>query len=385
VKTIVIIVTDLMMIKFFMLPHIKTLKEKYRVFIISNSKNIMTCGLSDYQSQIYHVPITREPDPFNDIRVLFNLLKLLKKLNADMVISLTPKAGLLSMMAAFIARTPHRIHFFTGQVWKTMSGFKREFFRFLDKILYYFSTFVLVDSHSQRKFLVEEGIIGKSLSAVLSSGSVCGVDTNRFRKNQESRNTIRKQYKISDNDIIFLYLGRLKRDKGVLDLATAFLRLIKNYENVYLMMVGPDEENLLEMIKSMMVPDVSSKFIYIEYTNNPEVYMSAADVFCLPSYREGFGNVIIEAAATKLPAIGTMIYGIEDAIEDGKSGLLYPMGNVDELYSCMKKLYDSPELRNKLGDYANQRAKNQFSEEILTSAMMEFVDKKFKQKDSADV
>ncbi len=385
VKTIVIIVTDLMMIKFFMLPHIKSLNKKYRVLIISNSENINTCGLNDYYPQIYHVPITRKPDPFNDIRVLFDILKLLKKLNVDMVISLTPKAGLLSMLAAFIARTHHRIHIFTGQVWKTMSGLKRELFKFLDKILFFFSTFVLVDSYSQRNFLVEEGIIRKGSSAVLSNGSVCGVDTNRFRKSLESRNSIRIQYGISDKDVIFLYLGRLKKDKGIMDLVTAYIHLNKMYENVYLMIVGPDEENLLSEINTMMGLDVSSRYIYIEYTNNPEVYLSAADIFCLPSYREGFGTVIIEAAAMKLPAIGTNIYGITDAIEDGKSGLLYPVGDVDGLFTCMEKLYGSPELRNKLGTYAYERAKNLFSEEILTSAMMEFVDKQFIQNNSTDM
>ena len=243
----------------------------------------------------------------------------------------------------------------------------------------------MVDSHSQRKFLIEEGIISENSSTVLSNGSVCGVDTNRFRKSLESRNSIRKKYGISDNDVIFLYIGRLKKDKGVMDLVTAFIQMNKMYENVYLMIVGPDEENLLSEISTMKGLNVSSRYIYREYTNNPEVYLSAADVFCLPSYREGFGNVIIEAAAMMLPAIGTNIYGITDAIEDGKSGLLYPVGDVDGLFTCMEKLYSSPELRNKLGTYAYERAKNLFSEEILTSAMMEFVDKQFIQNNSTDM
>lgn len=380
-KTIVIVVSDLMTVKAFMLPHIRTLSGKYRIHIIANSDQ---SKLSECDCQIYHASIERSIAPCADIKAIVGLVKLLNKLEADMVISITPKAGLLAMMSAFLCRTPHRIHFFTGQVWKTMSGIKRGFFKLLDKLLFVCTTYALIDSPSQKKYLDEQGIVDLKSSVVLGKGSVCGVNTVRFSKNPETGIRIRRQYAIADDEIVFLFLGRLKKDKGILDLATAFKRLIQNHDKARLMVVGPDEENLFSQIKEILGDDVSA-FNYAEYTNTPEDYLSAADVFCLPSYREGFGSVIIEAAAAGLPSIGTKIYGIEDAVEADKSGLMYTPGDIDELVICMQRLYESEDLRTDMGYYAQRRVTEDFAEEKLTAALLAFVDERFELCDNSQM
>jgi len=376
-KTIVFVVSELMTVDAFLLPHIRALSAKYQIHIVANARHSDALKETGIDAQVFYAPITRSIAPIADIRAIFYLILLLRRLEADMVISITPKAGLLSMLAACFKHTPHRIHIFTGQVWKTMTGFGRLFFKFLDKVLFYCTTYALVDSPSQRQFLLEQGIIKSQSCGVLCEGSVCGVDTERFSSNSEVRKKIRNQYSYVNGDVVFLFLGRLKKDKGILDLVNAFKGLVHSCPGARLLIVGPDEEDLLPDIKGIMGDDKSA-FSYVEYTNTPEIYMSAADVFCLPSYREGFGSVIIEAAASGLPAIGTDIYGIQDAIKNEESGLIYPVGNVDELAACMMKLYESKDLRNTLGLYARQRVCQEFSEEKLTSALVSFVDEKFK-------
>ena len=377
VKTIVFVVSDLMTVHAFLLPHIRALSEKYQVHIIANSSDTESLKEAGLDTRVFYAPIKRSVTPFSDISAILCLIRLLRKLEADMVISLTPKAGLLSILAAYLNHTPHRVHFFTGQVWRTMTGIGRLLFKSLDKILFYCTTYALVDSPSQRQFLLEQGVIKSQSSGVLAKGSVCGVDTERFTSNTETRKQIRNKLFYNNDNVVFLYLGRLKKDKGILDLINAFKDMVHTCPNAKLLIVGPDEENLLPVIKELMGGSKSG-FDYLEYTKTPEIYMSAADVFCLPSYREGFGSVIIEVAAIGLPTIGTDIYGIQDAIENNKSGLLYTVGNVYELTACMKKLYESKELRSALGGYAHQRICQDFSEDILMSALVKFINEKFK-------
>lgn len=376
-KTVVFVVSDLMTVRAFLLPHIRALAGKYQVHIIANSKLTDESRVTGIDNRVHYAPINRAISPLSDIRAIFRLMALFRSLKTDMVISLTPKAGLLSMISARLGGVPHRTHMFTGQVWKTMTGLRRICFRYLDNVLFRCTTFALIDSHSQREFLIDEGVIKSESSDVLCKGSVCGVNTTRFDSNHDERQRLRKQYSFAADDIVFLFLGRLKIDKGILDLARAFKALATKHNKARLLIVGPDEESLLPQIKQIIGENISS-LNYEEYTETPEAYMSAADVFCLPSYREGFGSVIIEAAAVGIPAIGTDIYGIEDAIENGESGLIYSAGNVDELVDCMERLYESQDLRSKLGAYAHQRVCLEYSEEKLTSALVKFVEERFK-------
>jgi glycosyltransferase involved in cell wall biosynthesis len=277
------------------------------------------------------------------------------------------------MISGKAAGIPIRIHTFTGQVWANKGEPSRSVLKLFDRLLAYCSTHILVDSFSQRDFIVSEKVVVERKTRVIANGSICGVDTTKFKHDVIFRKEIRKSHTIPESDIVFLFLGRLTMDKGILDLVEAFSEINKKYLNTHLMIVGPDEEGMkkrvIEIYKSC-----SDNLHFEHYTDAPEKFMAAADVFCLPSYREGFGMTIIEAGSVGIPSIGTRIYGITDAIEEGITGYLFAPHNVDELASKMLIMVEQPDMRKRMGIQARERVKKSFSKELVTTAFIDFYD-----------
>jgi glycosyltransferase involved in cell wall biosynthesis len=243
--------------------------------------------------------------------------------------------------------------------------------RAIDRLIARCATHILVDSRSQREFLLANRVVSSTKSTVLANGSMCGVDGGRFRPDNVVRRRIRGETRIPEDAVVFLYLGRLRKDKGVLDLAPAFTRLAPRCASAYLALVGPDEDGLLRRIEEIVAPYVDRVRI-VDYTDRPEDYMAAADVFCLPSYREGFPQVVIEAAAVGLPVVASRIYGVVDAVADGETGLLHPPADVEALRAHMETLLRQPELRRHFGSAGHSRALRDFSAERVTRALLEY-------------
>jgi glycosyltransferase involved in cell wall biosynthesis len=256
-------------------------------------------------------------------------------------------------------------------VWKNSKGIKRFLLKTVDKMLVACATHILVDSPSQREFLISEGVVGRVKSSVIGNGSMCGVDAKRFRFDEEARGNIREAHGTAPDDIVFFFLGRMNRDKGILDLARAFAALCGRFKNVHLLLAGPDEENIGEKTLEICA-QCSDKVHILGYADAPEKYMSAADVFCLPSYREGFGLVITEAAAIGIPSIGSRIYGITDAIEDGVTGFLFEPAASHDLMLKMARFVENPSLIKMMGGKAKINALEKYSKEKITSAMLDY-------------
>lgn len=235
------------------------------------------------------------------------------------------------------------------------------------------ATHLLSDSPSQRQFLIDQGIVGADRIRTLHKGSMCGVNIRRFQPDKGMRTRLRIEHGIPDGDVAFLYVGRLNRDKGVIDLARAFQRLAAMANHVWLIVVGPEEDaGIVEDMKNICKTSLD-RVVFTGFCDAPEHYMAAADVFCLPSYRESFGDAIIEAAAVGLPAIATRIYGVEnDTVVDSVHGLLYEPGDVDALAEAMKRLAEDADLRRRLGAQARERAVRDFSSEQVTQAWMDY-------------
>ena len=226
---------------------------------------------------------------------------------------------------------------------------------------------VLVDSHSQRKFLLSNNIISKNKSSVLLNGSVGGVNIDRFKFNSLNRYLIRGKLNISKNDFIFLYLGRINSDKGIFDLVKAFKK-IQKFHKIFLILVGPlEDKNIKNLIKD------NKKIIYKGKTLVPEKWFSIGDIFCLPSYREGFGSVIIEAGSCNLPTLGSNIYGIKDAIIKDQTGFFHEVGNVNDIKKKMLFAIKNRKLLKRYGQRARKRVKKNFEESLMSQKLLEFI------------
>ena len=353
-----------MVAKFFLSYQISFFSKYYDVTLITNLKE--QSRFLDWvpnNVKIINVPIEREIHIMKDLFALFLVAKYFYRNNFSLVHSVSPKAGILAMLAAYITRVPVRLHTFTGQVWATKSGVIKLIIRWLDRLINSLATLVLIDSHSQKDYLIDYNIVKKNTSIVLGEGSISGVDLNKFKPNKNIRKKLRDNLNTAKNITVFLFIGRLKKEKGVLDLAEAFSNLYKKNKNTALWIVGPDEDSLYTNLKKI------SGIKLIPFTNYPYKYMAASDILCLPSYREGFGNVIIEAAACGITSIGYDIYGLRDAIVDGKTGLLVPLKSVADLENAMIKLMNDIKLRHRLNRSALRRARSKFSQDILTGQL----------------
>ena len=355
-----------MVAKVFLSHQICTLAQIYKVTLFTNLKNQGSL-LNWVQNnvEIIDVPIRRKINLASDLKVLFLLVKFFYKSNFSLVHSVTPKAGLLAILASFITKVPVRLHTFTGQVWVTKYGIVKYLLRWLDRLINALSTIVLIDSHSQQNFLIENKVVKKTSSIVLGEGSISGVDLDRFRVNPIIRKQARLCLATPDNVIVFLFLGRIKKEKGVLELAKAFSRVHQKYKNTALWIVGPDEDSLRSKLEKI------TGIRLIPFTNSPQKYMAASDVLCLPSHREGFGSVIIEAGACGIPSIGSNIYGLNDAIVDGETGILIPLKSVTELENAMELLVNDSKLRHKMGEAARERSASIFSQDTLTGQLVD--------------
>lgn len=362
---IAIIVSAPITVKAFLHHPILALSNDYNVTVFANAATADCLGdladLVDFQP----LPINRSIAPLRDLYALWRTYRFLDRLKFDVVHSITPKAGLIAMVAAYAARVPCRIHTFTGQVWVTRRGVTRALLRTMDRKIASFSTLIVVDSPSQQDFLVQEAIVTRVESRVLADGSISGVDLQRFRPSPLHRSRIRAELRVGDDAPLALFLGRLKHDKGVTDLARAFSILHKRNPHYRLALVGPDEDGLQAELVSILRGCADAIHI-VPYTNEPEAYMAAADVFCLPSYREGFGSVIIEAGSCGLPSVASRIYGVTDAVVEGRTGLLHNPGDVDAIARALGALLSDTRFRKGMGDAARERALSLFSQQRLS-------------------
>ncbi len=353
----------------FLLNHLKTLSQQFDVTVIVNTADSDFLLKQGVDVKVIPLNISRNIHIFSDIRCLVRLVSIFIKCHPSAVHSITPKAGLLGMLAAFIARVHCRVHTFTGQVWVTQSGLKRLMLKFFDWLIARLATFNIVDSPSQQQFLIDEKVLTKQNSVVFGLGSVSGVDLKRFKSSKEVFNELRHTLGISEGAFVFTYLGRLNKDKGLLDLAKAFAQI--NDNNAYLLIVGPDEGGFVDEIKKINAHKLE-QIRFVGFTSVPEQYLAASNALCLPSYREGFGSVIIEAAAMGVPAIASDIYGISDAIVNNETGLLHEPQNVNAIFDAMTMFLNNKQLSVKYGEAARSRVIESFDSKTISNYWLNF-------------
>ncbi len=379
---VMFVATTPFVVNAFLAIHIAALSEHYKIILCTNFDAYELLPSLLDRVEVRNIPFVRTISLASDLKNLLQLMVAISQARPSVIHSITPKAGLLAMVAGFMTHVPHRWHTFTGQVWATRKGPSRRLLKGLDKLIALMASSVFADSVSQCRFLQNEGVVRDGQISLLGSGSIAGVDLNRFCPDADNRALHRRQMGADDRACVFLFVGRLVKDKGVFDLIQAFLELATEVSDIELWVVGPDEDGLLQTLKES-AEGCGAPIRWLGSTPTPERFMAAADVLVLPSYREGFGSVLIEGAACGIPAIAYRIDGVIDAVADGSSGLLVEVGQPRAFASVMKQLALDSTLRLHLGFQARERAVRDFSSESVTKAWLKFYRSELNKNDEA--
>ncbi len=317
------------------------------------------------------VPMERHISPLRDLKSLLGLIRVFRREKPTMVHSMTPKAGLLSMMAAWFCRVPVRVHTFTGLVFPTATGLTQKILILTDRITCACATHIVPEGEGVKNDLINYRITKKSLK-VLGHGNVRGIDFDHF--DPESPEVQTGAAKIHKPGIFtFVFVGRLVRDKGINELVEAFERLNKEYPKARLLLVGRQEPELDPLKPETIAKIDNNKNIEaVGQQSDVRPWLAASDAFVFPSYREGFPNVVIEAGAMGLPSIVTDINGSREIIIEGKNGTIIPPRDADALYMAMKSFLEYPDIRTEMATNARPLIASRYEQSYVRRCLKEY-------------
>lgn len=351
---------------------LKELSEDYEVVALSSPGEALDIIAQREGVRTIAVPMERHISILKDLKSLLALIKVFRKERPDMVHSITPKAGLLCMMAAWITRVPVRVHTFTGLVFPTATGLKKRILMFTDRITCACATHIIPEGEGVKKDLVVFKITKKPLQ-VLGYGNIRGVDMEYYSRSHEVEE---KAAVLRDSSrFTFLFVGRIVRDKGINELVAAFQRLSIDYPQVRLYLVGGFEDTLDpvdDTTKDAIDNDEMIQYAGRQIGDGLLAYYAASDCFVFPSYREGFPNTVLEAGAMGLPSIVTDINGSREIISDRFNGLIVPSHDADALYEAMKWMLDNPEKRKSMASVSREHIAAHFEQGYVRKCLLDY-------------
>lgn len=320
------------------------------------------------------ISIQRNIRPFRDLVSLLRLYRELKKERPTIVHSITPKAGLLTMLAAKLAGVPIRMHTFTGLIFPTRSGFMQYILIKMDQLLCWSATNIYPEGHGVKQDLVKHNITKKPLR-VLANGNVNGIDVNHFSSEVISikeKQELKDLLNISSEDFVYIFVGRLVKDKGINELINAFLKVNSHISNTKLLLVGPLEPDLAPLSEeSLLAIETNTSVISVGYQEDVRSYFAIADALVFPSYREGFPNVVMQAGAMGLPSIVSDINGCNEIINHEQNGIIVPPKNINALENAMLSLIENKELYNQLKNSAREMIVSRYEQSVVWDAILE--------------
>lgn len=320
------------------------------------------------------VPMSRTISPGKDIVALWRLIRVFRNEKPDMVHSMTPKAGLLTMLAARICRVPVRLHSFTGLLFPTESGAKKILFATCDKLICACATHIVAEGKGVRNDLLSSSITKKKIE-ILGNGNVRGIDLEYYKRSADvmkRSDEVRKELGADEDTFIFIFVGRLVGDKGIDKLVEAFINLSKEKPNTRLLLVGEYESRDKLATSTIRAIEESPLIFKTGWQEDVRHYYAAADLLVFPSRREGFPNVVIEAGAMELCSIVTDINGSNEIIIDGINGMIIPRDDHKALLSCMKKLANDKNLVKGMASHARQSVAERFEQEFVRSKLKDY-------------
>ena len=355
----------------FVEPLLDSLLIKYEVQLLSSPGEKIVSLSNQYNIKRHCINIERHISLINDVKSLFRIIKVFRKEKPYMVHSMTPKAGMLCMLAAWITRVPRRVHTFTGLVWPTSTGLKRRILMATDWLTCACATHIIPEGKGVMNDL--QSHITKKPMKVLGYGNVRGVDMEKFSRRTEVEDMAKGIKK--EEIFTFIFVGRIVGDKGINELVSAFAELHKKYENTRLLLVGRFEDELdpleAETLK-VMNDNHGIESLGPKYGDELLAYYAASDCFVFPSYREGFPNTVMEAGAMGLPSIVTDINGSREIIMDGKNGVIIPSKDVEALYHAMEEMITNYDKTKEYADNAREMIASRFERGFVCKCLYDF-------------
>ena len=317
------------------------------IAVSSQKKRLESYGVKN-NVKVYSINLTRKITPITDLISLIKFIFFLKKTKPLIVHSHTPKAGLISMIAAFFSGVPIRIHTVAGLPLMEAYGLKKNILILSEKITYFFATKIFPNSKSMKQYIIDNNFTTYEKLDVISEGSSNGIDTKYFCRNNFNENEIeqlKNELGISKKDFVFLFVGRIVSHKGINELVISFKKVKQIKKNVKLLIVGDFEMDLDPISTKNHFEIMNNKsIIFTGWKNDVRKYFCISNLFVFPSYREGFPNVVLQSLSMELPCIVTDINGCNEIIKNNFNGLIIPKKNTKSLIDSMLKLVDNQDI-----------------------------------------
>jgi len=370
-RRIVVVTTVADTVNYILYDIIKNMTDHFDVSVIcDDSEKIKHIdGVS-----VYSVPMKRGISPLYDVLSFFLMVKTLLKIKPYLVHSYTPKAGLVAMLSAFLCRVQVRVHTFTGLIFPSVPGFKGRILKLADKAVAGFSTVTVSESQGVRNELLRAGIVSsKAESPIIGNGNIAGVNVEYFDPDQRSvlhdGNSIVDEFSLH-GCFVFCYVGRLNRDKGIKELVESFRELPVESR---LLIVGAIDYSSPPDTESMTEVESNPRIHLVGFKADIRGCLAASDVLVLPSYREGFPNVVLQAMAMKCPVISTDVSGSNEVVANGETGWLVPIRDVEAFRDGMLAAFQSSrDLLNFMGHNGRNTVIDRYDREDYTSALIDF-------------
>lgn len=354
-------------IPYFLGNQLKYFKNKgYQEHIICSPSDEMARYATAMGFEYLEFPVERKISIWNDLKAVWRTMCYIKKNNIDVVNGHTPKGGLIAMLAAWLTRRKVRIYFRHGLVYETSSGIKRALLMNIDRLASSLATKIVCVSPSVMRRSIEDKLAPACKQLILGNGTCNGINIERFSPSfldAEEQKELRLKYGLKEEDFVIGYVGRMVRDKGIIELIEAFDGLSKVYNNVKILFVGMLEVrdalplNIVDVIKN------NSNIVHIGYVDYRQIqkYYGLMSVYVLPSYREGFPTSVLEASAMQLPVITTHATGCCDSVIEGKTGL-FVNNNSNDLRCALETLIGNANLCKILGANGRKMVVDKFDE-----------------------
>lgn len=328
------------------------------------------------------VPMERHISPWKDLVSLIRMVRVFRIERPQMVHSMTPKAGLICMVAGWLTRVPVRVHTFTGLVWPTSTGLKRKILMLTDRLTCACATHIIPEGEGVKNDLIKGGITKKPLK-VLGYGSCKGINLEYFQVNEKVK--VKSEELSKEGVFTYLFVGRITRDKGINELVEAFVRLHQEYPYTRLVLVGRFEDNLDPIspsTKALIEKDENGIEAVGEKRGDELLaYYASSDCYVQPSYREGFPNTVLEAGAMGLPCIVTDINGSREIIKDGVNGLIVPSKDADALYDAMLKMLTNPVTTARMAENARPLVAQRFEASFVRACLYDYYEQILKEEE----